>query len=131
MNSPQTEPTPTASETQDARRGQTPAHGSRPQRMVNWALALSTLLGAAVVVVFAYGQVLGTAACSDRTCPRLGLGEVAFGIILYGAPIVAIATIALSFLTAGHRRGIVVPLCAWALLGSAFATLAVALPQGK
>lgn len=96
--------------------------------VLNWALALTTPLGAAAVVVFAYVQVLGTAGCSDRQCPRLGPGEIGYTIIVYGAPVVAVAAILLSFVTARRPRGIWVPVIAWALLVLAFVVLVVTFP---
>ena len=99
------------------------ASPKRKHTVLNWALALTTVLGAAAVVGFAFLQVLGTAGCSDRTCPQQGPGEFMFGLIIYRAPLVAVLAIGLSFITAQHRRGSVVPLCAWAVLVLAFAVL--------
>lgn len=97
----------------------------RTTHITNWVLALLTVPGAIAVVVFAYVQVLGTAGCNDRPCPRQGPGELGFAVIEYGAPIVAVVTIVLSFFTARRRRGIVVPLVAWLLLIAAAVVLAV------
>ena len=46
-------------------------------------------------------------------------------MIMYGSPVVATATIALSFFTARRARGFLVPLIAWALLVIAAAILAL------
>jgi cytochrome bd-type quinol oxidase subunit 2 len=97
----------------------------RTGRIVNWVLALLTVPGAIAVVAYAYLQVLGTAACSDQPCPRQGPGELGFGVIEYGAPVVAVVTVALSFFTARRRRGIVVPVVAWLLLIAGAVVLAV------
>jgi hypothetical protein len=96
----------------------------RTGRVVNWVLALATVPGAVAVVVFAYMQVLGTAGCNDQPCPRQGPGELGFGLIEYGAPIVAVVTVVLSFFTARRRRGILVPVVAWLVLIAAVVVLA-------
>ncbi|MCV7318142.1 hypothetical protein AWB99_12520 [Mycolicibacterium confluentis] len=95
---------------------------------MNWTLALTTILGAAAIEIFAYVQVLGTAGCSDRACPRLGPGEIGYTIIIYGAPIVAVLAILLSFVTARRPKGILVPVVAWILLLAAFVVLVVTFP---
>ena len=96
--------------------------------VINWVLALATLAGAAAVVLFAYVKVLGTAACSDQTCPRLGPGEFGFTVITYGAPVLAVLTVVLSFFTARRARGVVLPLITWLLLLIAAAALVVTFP---
>lgn len=83
---------------------------------VNWVLALLTIPAAAVVLVFTLGAVMSTAACSDKECPNLGPDGIGFGVLFYGAPVLAALTIVVSFFTARRRWGIVVPLCALALL---------------
>jgi hypothetical protein len=93
-------------------------------RIVNWVLALATIPGAVVVVVFLYMQVLGTAGCNDQPCPRQGPAELGFTLIQYGAPIVAVVAVVLSFFTARRRGGIVVPVVAWLVLIAAFVVLA-------
>ena len=93
-------------------------------RTGNWLLALATVPGAIAVVVFLYMQVLGTAGCNHQPCPRQGPGELGFTLIQYGAPIVAVAAVGLSFFTARHPRGIIVPVVAWLLLIAAFVVLA-------
>jgi hypothetical protein len=89
---------------------------SRKFTIINWTLGLLTILGAAAAVLVAYGLTLGTAACTDRSCPHLGLGDHVFGPVVYGTPVVAVVTIALSFVTARRRHGWVVPAIAWTLL---------------
>ncbi|KAA0080463.1 hypothetical protein CIW52_22780 [Mycolicibacterium sp. P9-64] len=91
---------------------------------LNWTLALLTIPGAAAVVIYSYLQVLSTAACTGAPCARQGPGEDVFGLIMYGTPVVAIVAVALSFLTARRRHGIVVPAVAWALLVIAAVILA-------
>jgi hypothetical protein len=97
----------------------------RGRTVTNWLLSLLTIPGALAVVGFAYMQVLGTAACTDKTCAGLGPSESVFGLILYGTPFVPVVAIALSFFTARRRLGIIVPACAWALLVAGFAILAL------
>jgi hypothetical protein len=96
----------------------------RAGHMTNWLLAIATVPGAIAVVVFLYVQILGTAGCNDQPCPREGPGEVGFTLIQYGAPVVAVVAVVLSFFTARRRGGIVVPVVAWLLLIAAFVVLA-------
>ncbi|MET0473967.1 MAG: hypothetical protein ABW001_04945 [Mycobacterium sp.] len=93
-----------------------PARASRTQTIVNWTLALLSAVGAAALVVLAYGLALGTSGCSDQTCPQLGSADAVFGPVVYGAPVVAIIAVAASFVTARRRKGWIVPAIAWALL---------------
>jgi hypothetical protein len=83
---------------------------------INWGLALSTVPGAAIVMLFALGAVMSTDGCAGGSCPNLGRGGIDFGIAFYGAPLVAFVVIVISFFTTKRRKGIVVPLCGWALL---------------
>jgi hypothetical protein len=103
----------------------TQPRASGKQTAVNWGLALSTIIGALLVSGYSFMQVMGTAGCSDRICPHMGPGDFTFGLIMYGAPVVAIVTIALSFVTARRPRGWVVPAIAWVLFIVAFIVLAV------
>jgi hypothetical protein len=103
----------------------TEARGSRKQTVVNWGLALSTIVGALLVEAYAFMQVMGTAGCSDRICPHDGPGDLVFGLITYGAPVVVLAAVVVSIFTARRRRGWVVAVIAWALLIIAFLVLAV------
>ena len=97
----------------------------RGRTVTNWVLSLLTIPGALAVVGFAYLQVLGTAACTDKPCPGLGPGEFVFGLITYGTPAVPVVAIMLAFFTARRRLGIIVPAVAWVLLVAAFTTLAL------
>jgi hypothetical protein len=90
----------------------------RVRLWVNWVLALLTIPAAAVVLVLALGAVMSTAGCSDKQCPNLGPGGISFGVLFHGAPVVALLAIVISFFTARRRWGIVVPLCALALLAA-------------
>ncbi len=95
-----------------------PAGPPRPnvRSWVNWGLALATVPGAALVMLFALGAVMSTDGCSGQSCPNLGHGGINFGVAFYGAPAVAVLVIIISFFTAKRRWGIAVPLCGWALL---------------
>ncbi|MFZ1176843.1 MAG: hypothetical protein WAO15_11360 [Mycobacterium sp.] len=91
---------------------------------VNWGLALATVPAAAIVMLFALGAVMSTDGCSDRSCPNLGRGGIDFGVAFYGAPVVALVVIVISFFTAKRRGGVVVPLCGWTLLVADVALMA-------
>jgi hypothetical protein len=104
------------------------AHPDSKRRVwtwVNWILALLTAPGAALVMIFAMGAVMSTAACSTVECPNLGPSGFMFNVFYYGAPLVAGVTILLSFFTATRRRGIIVPMCGWALLVADIVALAI------
>ncbi|WP_409426934.1 hypothetical protein [Mycobacterium sp. SMC-11] len=98
----------------------------RARLWVNWAAALLTAAGAALVMVVATGAVMSTAACSTAECPDLGPSGVVFGMLYYGAPVIAALTILASFFTAGRRRGFWVPVAGWALLGIDLLALVIA-----
>lgn len=111
------------SEVQVAARDTHDERTAHRRRLVNWVLAGLTVPGALVIVVYQYLQVLATAGCSENTCAKLGPSPFVFGLIEYGAPVVAVLAVGLSFVTARKRYGIAVPLVAWALLLTAFAVL--------
>lgn len=104
-----------------------PAGPPRPnaRAWVNWGLALATVPGAALVMLFALGAVMSTDGCSERSCPNLGHGGINFGVSFYGAPAVAVVVIIVSFFTAKRRWGIAIPLCGWALLIADVALMAL------
>jgi hypothetical protein len=81
---------------------------------VNWALALLTVPAAALVIIFDVGAAMSTATCTGAQCPALGPHGVGYGVLLYGAPVIAVLTIIASFFTATHRRGFLIPL--WGLV---------------
>ena len=105
----------------------TRSRGSGRQTAVNWGLALSTIIGALLIEAYAFMRVMGTASCGDGTCAHEGPGNFGFGLITYGAPVVAVVTIAVSWVTARRPRGWLVPAVAWALFVIAFIVLAVTL----
>ena len=98
---------------------------NRKRTVVNWALAISTIIGALLVEAYAVMRVMGTAGCSDRICPDEGPGNSTFALITYGAPVVALVAVVVSIFTARRPRGWIVPAVAWALLVVAFVVLAV------
>ncbi|KZS69743.1 hypothetical protein A4G29_01290 [Mycobacterium kansasii] len=100
-------------------------HNRGRRILVNWVLALLTVPAAALVMVFAIGAAMSMAACSGAQCPDLGPNGLVYGVLLYGAPVVAASTLIVSFFTASRRRGFVVPLCALALLVADIAVTAV------
>ncbi|TPG32873.1 hypothetical protein EAH80_18070 [Mycobacterium hodleri] len=93
---------------------------------VSWALALLTIPGAALVMLFAAGQEMGNAGCTDEVCRHAGPDGFWFTLLSYGAPIVAVVTLALSYFTAKKRCGIAVPLIGLALLGAEAVVLSTA-----
>lgn len=116
----------TASTTAEQRQAPRPG---RLRLWVNWVLALLTVPAAAVVLLFGLGAVMSTAGCSDKQCPNLGPGGIGFGVLFYGAPIVALVALVASIFTAKRRWGIVVPLCALALLIADVVVLAITFRQ--
>jgi hypothetical protein len=61
--------------------------------------------------------------------PNLGHGGIDFGVAFYGAPVVALVVIVISFFTAKRRGGIVVRVCGWALLVTDVAIIAATVAQ--
>ncbi|WP_310767221.1 hypothetical protein [Mycobacterium sp. Z3061] len=102
-----------------------PAHGRGRRGVVNWILAALTVPAAALVMIFAVGAAMSMAACSTAQCPDLGPDGVLYGVLFYGAPVIAGLTIIASFFTALRRRGWIVPVVALALLAADFATIAI------
>ena len=84
------------------------------RQWINWILAISTVLGAVAVQVLAMGAVMSTAACNTSECPKPS-GFV-YGLLTYGALVIAGLTLIISARTAKHPRGYLVPLTAWGLL---------------
>jgi hypothetical protein len=101
----------------------------RVRLWVNWGLALLAVVGAGVVMVFALGAVMSTAACSDKACPNLGPNGISFDMLFYGAPVVAAVAVVVSFFTAKRRWGFVIPAIAIALLIADVAVLATTVAQ--
>jgi hypothetical protein len=99
--------------------------GGRRRAWVNWVLALLTVPAAAVVMIVGIGAAMSVAACSRPQCPDLGPSGLLYGVLLYGAPVVAVLTIAVTFMTATRRWGVFVPLCGLALLLSDVAVMAI------
>ena len=101
----------------------------RVRLWLNWALALLAVVGSGLVMVFAMGAVMSTAACSDKACPNLGPSGISFDTLFYGAPVVAAVAVVASFFTARRRWGFVVPVIALALLVADVAILATTVAQ--
>ena len=90
---------------------------------VNWTLALLTVPAAGVVVLVGFGVFMSYAACSAQACPTQGPSGIWLEIIWFGSAVVAAVTVLASFFTARSRFGLVVPLCAWALITADIALL--------
>jgi hypothetical protein len=106
-----------------------PDRSKRLRLWMNWALALLTVLGAGVVMVYFFGAVMSTAACSDKQCQHAEPNWISPDVLLYGPPVVAALTVIASIFTAQRRWGIVVPVVALALLAADIGILAVAVAQ--
>jgi hypothetical protein len=106
-----------------------PHRSTRLRSWVNWVLAALTVVGAGVVMLFALGSVMSTAACSEKRCPHLGPDGISFDVLFYGAPVLAALTILVSVFTARRRWGMVVPVFALVLLVADISVLAVTVAQ--
>ncbi len=91
-------------------------------------LALLTVPGSAIVMLFAPGAVMSIDSCTESRCPNLG-GGISFGVLFYGAPVVAPVVIVVPVFTAKRFGGISVPLCGLALLVADVAILAATVVQ--
>jgi hypothetical protein len=100
-------------------------HGRGRRVVMNWALALLTVPAAVLIMIFAVGGAMSIAACSAAQCPTLGPSGLVYGVLFYGAPVVAGLTIVVSFFTAFRRRGFVVPLGGLALLLADFVAITI------
>lgn len=102
--------------------------GAKARARVNWVLALLTVPGAAIVMLFALGAVMSTDSCTQQRCPKLG-GGINFDVLFYGPPLVALLVIVTSVFTAKRRTGFLVPLAGLALLIGDVAILAASVAQ--
>lgn len=102
--------------------------GGKAHSGANWVLALLTVPGAAMAMLFALGAVMSTDSCTGSRCPQLGAG-ISFDVLFYGPPVVALLVIAASIFTAKRRNGIAVPLCGLGLLVADVALLAASVAQ--
>jgi hypothetical protein len=87
-----------------------------PHVRLNWTLAVLTVPLAASAVIFAVSKAVSMAVCTSAPCPDPGPHPLVYTVLLYGAPLVAAATIIASIFTATRQRGVVVPLCGLAAL---------------
>jgi hypothetical protein len=99
--------------------------GSPLRIWVSWVLALLSVPAAAVVMIVGIGAAMSVAACSHPQCPDLGPSGLLYGVLLYGAPVVAVLTIAITFMTGTRRWGVLVPVCGLALLLSDVAVMVI------
>jgi hypothetical protein len=106
-------------------RAQPHAAHRRRRLWVNWTLALLTVPAAGLVMVLWLVAVMGSAGCGDLPCRHQGPDEAWFGVLYYGAPVIAALTVAISFYTAPRMRGLVVPLVGLVLLAADVAVLAI------
>ncbi|MCQ4363389.1 hypothetical protein KQR54_20060 [Mycobacterium gordonae] len=102
--------------------------GDRARSRVNWVLALLTVPGAAIVMLFALGAVMSTDSCTETRCPNLA-GGIGFDVFFYGPPLVALLVIIVSVFTAKRHLGVAVPLVGLALLVTDVAVLAASVAQ--
>ncbi|OBK25912.1 hypothetical protein A5634_25455 [Mycobacterium asiaticum] len=113
--------------------GTEPPVGQQPENdrgrvrrgLVNWLLAVLTVPAAALIMVFAVAAAMSMAACSAAQCPDLGPSGFLYGVLFYGAPVVAGLTIIASFFTALRRNGWIVPVVGLALLLADFVAIAL------
>lgn len=103
-------------------------NGEKARTRVNWVLALMTVPGAAIVMLFSLGAAMSTDACGHDRCPSLG-GGISFDVLFYGPPVVALLVIIGTVFSAKRRAGAVVPLGGMALLVIDVAILAVTVAQ--
>lgn len=102
---------------------------SRLRVWLNWALAALTVVSAGLVMVYFFGAVMSTAACSQKQCQHVGPTWISPDVLFYGPPLVAAVTIVVSFFTARRRWGTLLPVVALALLGADIAVLAATVAQ--
>jgi hypothetical protein len=89
----------------------------RVRLVVNWILAVLTVPGALFVVLFGVAAALGTDRCAYEDCPRIGPPAPVFTLLVFGAPLVSLATLVASIRTARRGWGFAVPLTVFALFG--------------
>jgi hypothetical protein len=79
--------------------------GHRVRAIVNWVVALLTLPAALFVMFVAFAFAMGTDRCASEYCARQGPLYHVFGMLLYGAPLVAVLAVVASFWTARRSWG--------------------------
>jgi hypothetical protein len=91
--------------------------GHRVRLVVNWILAVLTVPGALFVMLFGFAAAMGTDRCAYEDCPRMGPPVPVMTLMVFGAPLVSLATIIASIRTARRGWGFAIPLAALALFG--------------
>jgi hypothetical protein len=91
---------------------------------VTWVLALLTIPAAAAVLYFATGAVMSTSGCTGQSCRSPG--DLAFGVMFYGAPVISVVVLAVSVVVARRRLGFLVPVAGLVLLAIDAAAIAAA-----
>ena len=94
----------------------TEIRAQRKTAVLNWMLAVLTVPAALVVFIFGFAAAMSTDRCADVDCAHQGPGVVTFGVLWYGGPIVAMATVVASFFTAKRGWGILIPVAALTFL---------------
>jgi hypothetical protein len=94
----------------------TEIRGQRTTAVVNWMLAVLTVPAALVAFIFGFAAAMSTDRCAYVDCAHQGPGYVTFGVLFYGGPLVAMATVVVSFFTAKRDWGILIPVAALTFL---------------
>ncbi|WIM89186.1 hypothetical protein PT015_06955 [Candidatus Mycobacterium wuenschmannii] len=90
---------------------------ARPRAILTWILAALTVPGAAFVLLFGFAAAMGTDRCAYEDCPRMGPPGPVLTLLVFGAPLVSVATIVATARCAQRRWGFAIPLAAFALFG--------------
>jgi hypothetical protein len=87
----------------------------RCRLVLNWILAVLTVPGALFVMLFGFAAAMGTDRCAYEDCPRMGPPVPVMTLLVFGAPLLSLATIIASARTARRGWGFAIPLAAFAL----------------
>jgi hypothetical protein len=87
----------------------------RARLVVNWILAVLTVPGALFVLLFGFAAAMGTDRCAYEDCPRMGPPEPVMTLMVFGAPLISLATIIATTQTARNRWGFALPLAVFAV----------------
>jgi hypothetical protein len=72
----------------------------RVRLVVNWILAVLTAPAALFVLLFGFAAAMGTDRCAYEDCPRMGPPVPVMTLLVFGAPLVSLATIIATIRTA-------------------------------